>query len=398
MANTKKILSFDVGIKNLAYCIIEKDLTQEDFKIITWGIINLAGPTTKCDFVMKSGQCTSPAKMQIYHKDKILINGKESINCCAAHSKKLVPTVIELKKANLHSCSTCTSNAFFHLANTNVYWCLQHYRENGNKILKGIKTKKIFVKNANRESVQDLCTRMYAQFNAHPTFLTVDEVLIENQPSMTNPTMKTMSSFVFGYFIMKKPDSSINGVHFISPSNKLKVLEDDGEKKNKKIERSYKMTKNLGIKYCSALIGEEDKAFLMKFKKKDDMCDAFLQGFQYLFRPVPIKYIKKLEVVGFDSDKVGVSGGDVINVSGGDVINVSGGDVINVSGGNDKMHVSNKVKKSGRKGRPVGSKVIKNDVINVSEEINSDVINVSEEINSKNSKQVKKQRGRPKMK
>ena len=38
-----KILSFDVGIKNLAYCVIEVD-TKEDknHKILDWDIINCA--------------------------------------------------------------------------------------------------------------------------------------------------------------------------------------------------------------------------------------------------------------------------------------------------------------------------------------------------------------------
>ena len=33
-----KILSFDVGIKNLAFCLID---TTENNKIIDWGVINL---------------------------------------------------------------------------------------------------------------------------------------------------------------------------------------------------------------------------------------------------------------------------------------------------------------------------------------------------------------------
>lgn len=295
---TKKVLSFDVGIKNLAFCIIEKKITTDEFKILTWGIINLSGPTVKCDFIIRGGKpCESSARSQIYHKDKVLISNKETIHCCDGHVNKLIPTIVKLKKEK-HQCNVigCTDGATYHLTNTEFYWCTSHYNKIGKKVAKGIKTKKIHIKNANRESMDNLCTRMYTQFDSHPTFLTVDEILIENQPSMTNPTMKTVASFVFSYFILKKAGSSIKGVYFISPSNKLKVLED------KKVERSYKMTKKLGIKYCSALIEEEDKTFLAKFRKKDDMCDAFLQGFQYLFRPVPMKYIKKLEVVGFEKD------------------------------------------------------------------------------------------------
>ena len=36
-----KILSWDVGIINLSYCILEYDLDKKENKILYWGIINL---------------------------------------------------------------------------------------------------------------------------------------------------------------------------------------------------------------------------------------------------------------------------------------------------------------------------------------------------------------------
>ena len=36
-----KILSWDVGIINLSYCIIEVDVEENTHKILYWGIINL---------------------------------------------------------------------------------------------------------------------------------------------------------------------------------------------------------------------------------------------------------------------------------------------------------------------------------------------------------------------
>jgi len=60
------------------------------------------------------------------------------------------------------------------------------------------------------------------------------------------------------------------------------------------------MTKKLGVKYCQSLINKKDYDILAEHKKKDDMCDAFLQGFQYLFAPVPEKYMEKLRSVGLE--------------------------------------------------------------------------------------------------
>ena len=36
-----KILSIDVGIKNLAYCLLDIDKAKTDFKILKWDTINL---------------------------------------------------------------------------------------------------------------------------------------------------------------------------------------------------------------------------------------------------------------------------------------------------------------------------------------------------------------------
>jgi hypothetical protein len=105
-----------------------------------------------------------------------------------------------------------------------------------------------------------------------------------------------------------KTKSSIKNVRFVSASNKLKIDEkttnkilNKNEAKNinntKETREIYNLTKNLGKQYCCALIDNKDKENLNKYKKKDDMCDAFLQGFQYLFNPVPEKYVKMLKNV-----------------------------------------------------------------------------------------------------
>ena len=57
----KTILSFDVGIKNLAYCLLKK--SDIEFKITDWGIINLVEDMQKCMFCGNGGkQCEKLAK------------------------------------------------------------------------------------------------------------------------------------------------------------------------------------------------------------------------------------------------------------------------------------------------------------------------------------------------
>ena len=82
-------------------------------------------------------------------------------------------------------------------------------------------------------------------------------------------------------------DSSITGLEMINARNKLKVYKGpvvlcpyENTKKNR-----YKINKYLAIKYCEAMIVEEDDKFkdlYNKSKKKDDLSDSYLQGIYYL--------------------------------------------------------------------------------------------------------------------
>ena len=103
--------------------------------------------------------------------------------------------------------------------------------------------------------------------------------------------MKSIASTVYDYFLIrgivdKKNNSKIKFVKYISPSNKLKI---DNNKTvqvlgNTKDDKKYKITKSLSIEYTKILINNDKYYldFLNKEKKKDDLCDSFLQGVYYL--------------------------------------------------------------------------------------------------------------------
>ena len=98
-----KILSIDVGIKNLAFCLFEKSNEYEHFNITKWDIINLSeSESLTCCFTDKNGVCNKPAKF------------KKDNNCyCIKHSKKqqyCIPTSEQkpsfVNKQNLQKLST----------------------------------------------------------------------------------------------------------------------------------------------------------------------------------------------------------------------------------------------------------------------------------------------------
>ena len=71
-----KYLSFDVGIKNLAYCSL-----NEDKKILDWGIINL-NKDPKCQCGLQK-VCSKTATYQVTD-----IENNEVKYCCSTHVKK----------------------------------------------------------------------------------------------------------------------------------------------------------------------------------------------------------------------------------------------------------------------------------------------------------------------
>ena len=92
-----KILSIDVGIKNLSFCLFELQSPNEKsnhLKVVKWDNIDLSEKTeNKCIEIDKNGLCDKPAKFSK--------NGK----CyCLKHSKKqtfLQPTT-ELKPSYIN--------------------------------------------------------------------------------------------------------------------------------------------------------------------------------------------------------------------------------------------------------------------------------------------------------
>lgn len=296
-----RIGSFDVGIKNLAYCILEKK--DNSVKIKKWDIINLIDSNNiSCIANKKSGKkCTNQAILQ--HDDMYL---------CKQHKSEYNPFVDgwegQYFKEGIGKCTynvkndTCNKNSKKIHKDGNVY-CTTHYKTVLNRIKKDIEMKPIKRIKCTTSEMDMLCETMYRKIDNIPELLDVDEILIENQPSRLNPHMKTIASFLFSYFIMrgiyeKKNDSHMTKVKFFSPSNKLKVNEDNTIEvlTGKKGKDKYKMTKQLGEKYTRILLNNEKDMIkhMDTNKKKDDLCDAYLQGYYYLSKKFSINITKTI--------------------------------------------------------------------------------------------------------
>jgi hypothetical protein len=108
-------------------------------------------------------------------------------------------------------------------------------------------------------------------------------VILENQISTVASRMKTIQGELTMYFLMRFPQAHIE---YISSKNKLKGFEGDVPPLQQTQNEKYKQHKRDAVTYTQQLLEMHPpmlywKPYVMGSKKKDDLCDCFLQGMWY---------------------------------------------------------------------------------------------------------------------
>jgi len=278
------ILSFDVGIINLAYCLFTKE--DNKLKILDWDIINLTN--------RESTKCFCGLKASFSQGDKYF---------CKVHAKKCEPIkpFEELFKPNNENKCTCLvkniycgRKSVYNITDNINYYCTTHAKSTYKLLTTQSKVKLFKNKSISTMDFDNTRLKLFQKLDEKKELLKADIILIENQPSMKNPTMKSIATGLYDFYLIrglldKVVESNIKIVKFMSPSNKLKLV-DDGQTKQVVIykaesneSKAYKLTKELSVKYTKELITQmpEWVQFLNNQKKKDDLADALLQGLYY---------------------------------------------------------------------------------------------------------------------
>lgn len=290
-----KYLSWDVGVKNMAYALLEKN--DDVCKIIKIGIINLVDKRDTCMFKLRTGKsCGKIARFK-----SLDINNVEKCYC-KVHSAK---AKIEAIENNTYNCVKCGKEAKINILNREEWsWCDKHEKLS-KKILTQFRCKKITGQNCTQQPMQELITELTNKLDEHEDFLDVEGVWIENQPALLNPTIKTIASALYTYFIIRGcvDKNKIKFVKFASPLNKLKVSKStttEALNKAKNDREYYSIEKGLSKIYVRTLITSDELEVLEDVKQKndgkdDDICDAYLQGFHHIFEGnIPEHYQEKL--------------------------------------------------------------------------------------------------------
>lgn len=107
----------------------------------------------------------------------------------------------------------------------------------------------------------------------------LDEIILENQPSLKNPKMKTMQVIIFSYWALRTQETKTR-VRCVSAMLKMKYCLDKGY--IDKIPKKYKEIKEKSIQVCRKILEENSHlSFFESHKKKDDLGDVLLQGLAF---------------------------------------------------------------------------------------------------------------------
>jgi hypothetical protein len=271
-----KVLSIDVGIKNLSFCLFEK--IDENIKVLKWNNIDLSEKNVaKCIEVDKNGLCDKPAK---FFKD-----GK----CfCLKHSKKhnyLQPTS-DLKPSFLNKQKI---QQLIEIADKyKVKYDNPPKKTNLIQLLTEFNNENCYtpIEKTNATKVDLVTIGKNIQHKLDETLSdhlsSIETIIIENQIGPIANKMKTIQGMISQYFIMKNNNILID---FISASNKLKDFLPKDKNTSEKID--YKQRKKLGVQTCLEFVStdyrfKEWETFVNKYPKKDDLADCFLQGMWYI--------------------------------------------------------------------------------------------------------------------
>lgn len=293
-----KLISFDIGIRNMAYCIFDISGEGSLLSISKWDVINLLEKRESvflCGCSLESKSKKAPGKI-CGKKAKFEKHGQYY---CEKHATKKTEFLLPflegspsfLKKQNVEELIKIQKTYFpFSVVpeKTTKKALLEKLLDLfEKKSFKPVVYKK--EKTCNDTDLISIGKSMKRLLDEITEIHEITHVIIENQISPIANRMKTVQGMLAQYFIMN--NSQIH-IEFISSSNKLKnfVVKKPKEKEEStqeaKLENNYKNNKKNGILYCSKLL-EENLALnhwkpALDTPKKDDLSDCFLQGIWYL--------------------------------------------------------------------------------------------------------------------
>ena len=324
----QRLVSFDIGIKNMAYCMF--DMITSPPTLQKWEVLNLMDnvitqepATCTCHLKTKKNApvkvCGRKAKYTkgtngtvAYYCEK---HALESADYILPNKEFSPPSLKKLKYEGLITLSekygvfapkdlgkiVLSPSTPPHIPSTKkdlLVKMLAFFEEKSYNVI--ITPKK---KTAGETDLISIGKNMTRLLDAIPEMVdgSITHVILENQIGILANRMKTIQGMLSQYYIMRgRPDIHIE---FVSSSNKLKDFSKAVENGDVATQ-NYAQHKKDGILFCTQLLEANAQWSPQKelwnsgltTTKRDDLADCFLQGIWYLKREKIITYAEDLKI------------------------------------------------------------------------------------------------------
>lgn len=259
------IISIDVGIKNLSYCIFKLN-PDKTYSIIKWDVINLLDMNYKkiCQsFNKKNIKCNHTA-----------VYSKNDIYYCKTHIKSNKCLIAPPEYYKIIKSDTVSNSNYNSLIKNNYIPNTIQKLEVKNYIKENFFIEIPKPSSASKINLIEISKSIHFNLPNILPLKEIDIVLIENQIGPLANRMKSIQGMLTQFFI----EHNIYNISFISSINKLKDFNlgklSYKERKLKSIELTQNILNNNNFYTWINLFNNH--------KKKDDLSDSFLQGLWYI--------------------------------------------------------------------------------------------------------------------
>ena len=311
-----KVISFDIGIKNMAYCIFDTHTLMHTPTIVDWDVVNLLDNPTPAAEVAVCGCLIGTRKQKEKRCGKKAQYSKKGESYCGVHAKASTTYCIPGKEHTMSYLKKQKADVIGSLyvelglsSNTKqtkpqmVDAIFAHYDSRNFVEIPKVKPRKT----ANETDLVSIGWAIKREFDLRAEHLAgVSHVVIENQISPIATRMKTIQGMLTQYFIMRSTPEQPVQIQYVSSSNKLAgmptIENHPGDLSGNVVSNksSYRANKKDGIVYCSRYLASNPEwskwTSMMSASKKDDLADCFLQGIWYLKSQKTITCAENLKI------------------------------------------------------------------------------------------------------
>jgi len=227
------ILSFDIGIQHLSYCLYNNQ-TKE---ILDWDVVSLLSAPCNPEELFPAMEGNLYFTAHRLQKEELKqLYGLYSLSYNTKISKAVMVETLEAMWKHKNVKKVCSTDLDY-------------------------LSVRLFV----------FLETLYEKWSSEIT-----SVLIENQPCLKNPTMKSLQIMVFSFFKLKHLQSNVVFVSANKKTKKLVALANISK-------LDYKQRKRTSIQYVdlflqnSLEVNEKWAPFFHQHRKKDDLADCLIQ-------------------------------------------------------------------------------------------------------------------------